>query len=99
LILASVACSSRVHICDSYTEPNPEFFGKSWLLRDFSEINGTEPYYEVAGRGDPLVLALESYLDNRIWDGQFGVFAKRYRVIRYNFRGNGKSALLTSEPR
>ena len=36
-------------------------------------------------------------LDNRMWDDQFDTFALHYRVIRYDVRGFGKSALPSSE--
>ena len=58
-----------------------------------AEVNGTRLYYEVAGSGHPLVLIHGSTLDTRMWDEQFEVFARSYRVIRYDARGFGKSAL------
>ncbi|MFH0937764.1 MAG: alpha/beta hydrolase [Planctomycetota bacterium] len=64
----------------------------------FAEVNGTRIYYEVAGEGHPLVLIHGSTLDSRMWDDQFDVFARSYRVIRYDARGHGKSALPTNEP-
>lgn len=58
-----------------------------------AEVNGTSLYYEVAGRGFPLVLISGGgTLDRRGWDEQFEAFAKSYRVIRYDIRGIGKSA-------
>lgn len=58
----------------------------------FAEVNGTRLYYEVAGSGHPLVLIHGFTLDTRMWDEQFEAFAQRYRVIRYDARGFGKSA-------
>jgi 3-oxoadipate enol-lactonase len=58
-------------------------------------VNGTRLYYEVAGQGVPVVLIHGLGLDTRMWDAQFEVFASRYRVIRYDLRGFGKSALPT----
>ena len=57
------------------------------------ETNGTQLYYEVMGEGHPLVLIHGGYMDLRMWDDQFAVFAERYRVIRYDVRGFGKSEL------
>jgi pimeloyl-ACP methyl ester carboxylesterase len=57
-----------------------------------AEVNGTELYYEVAGRGPALVLLHGGAVDSRAWDDQFPEFAKHYRVIRYDLRGAGKSA-------
>jgi pimeloyl-ACP methyl ester carboxylesterase len=59
----------------------------------FVEVNGTQLYYETLGQGHPLVLIHGGYMDRRMWDDQFPVFAERYRVIRYDVRGFGKSAL------
>jgi len=66
-------------------------------MSDVAAVNGTRLYYEVAGRGVPVVLVHGLGLDTRMWDGQFDVLAERYRVIRYDLRGFGKSALPTEE--
>jgi pimeloyl-ACP methyl ester carboxylesterase len=58
-------------------------------------VHGTKPYYEVVGEGQPLVLIHPGSLDRRIWDDQFTAFADYYKVIRYDVRGHGKSALPT----
>lgn len=61
--------------------------------RGFVEINGAPLYYEVAGEGHPLVLVHAGVADSRMWDEQFTVFAQQYRVVRYDWRGYGKSAV------
>lgn len=58
---------------------------------DFADVNGTRLYYEVAGSGMPLVLIHGFSLDTRMWDDQLAPFAGRYRVVRYDLRGFGKS--------
>ena len=58
-----------------------------------AEVNGTRLYYEAAGIGEPVVLVHAFTLDTRMWDDQFEVLARDYRVIRYDARGFGKSAL------
>lgn len=63
--------------------------------KGFADVNGTRLYYEVAGSGHPLVLMYGFSLDTRMWDGQFEVFAQQYRVLRYDARGFGQSALPT----
>src|SRR5258708_7065941 len=55
--------------------------------------NGTQLYYEIAGKGHPLVLIHSGLLNNRMWDGQFLEFAQQYTVIRYDMRGFGKSQM------
>ncbi len=61
--------------------------------KGFAEVNGTRLYYEVLGRGHPLVLVHGFTANTRMWDDQFEVFAKRFKVVRYDMRGFGKSAL------
>lgn len=60
---------------------------------DFAEVNDTKLYYEVAGSGDPIVFIHGWSFDTRCWDDQFSAFARDYRVLRYDLRGFGKSAL------
>lgn len=54
-------------------------------------VNGTRLYYEISGSGDPVVLLEGGQLDRRVWDDQFGVLARSYRVVRMDVRGFGKS--------
>ena len=63
----------------------------------FADVNGTRLYYEVAGNGHPLVLIHGFSLDTRMWDDQFELFARDYKVIRYDVRGYGKSAVPGSD--
>src|ERR1700680_2944693 len=56
-------------------------------------VNGTHLYYEMAGNGPPVVLIHGHGLDTRMWDEQFEAFAHRYRVIRYDVRGFGRSEI------
>jgi pimeloyl-ACP methyl ester carboxylesterase len=50
-------------------------------------------YYEIGGDGHPLVLIHGGLVDSGLWDDQFDVFADRYRVLRYDARGYGQSAV------
>jgi len=59
----------------------------------FAEVNGTRLYYETAGSGEPVVLLHAFMFDARMWDDQFDVLAGEFRVIRYDARGFGRSAL------
>ena len=58
-----------------------------------AEIEGASLYYEIAGDGPDLVLAHAGFVDRRMWDEQFQVFAEQYRVVRYDLRGIGNSRL------
>jgi 3-oxoadipate enol-lactonase len=52
-------------------------------------------YYETAGTGPVLILIHDGVVHSEIWDEQFAVFAKDYKVIRYDRRGYGKSSVPT----
>lgn len=48
-------------------------------------------HYELTGHGKTIVLIHGAAGDLIIWDDQVAAFAPRYRVLRYDRRGNGKS--------
>jgi len=55
-------------------------------------VDGGKLFYEIAGKGENIVLLHDGMVNNRIWDEQFPVLARNYRVIRYDRRGYGKSS-------
>lgn len=59
----------------------------------FARVHGSQLYYEVLGEGHPLVLIHGGFMDRRMWNDQFPIFAEHYRVIRYDVRGFGQSEL------
>jgi pimeloyl-ACP methyl ester carboxylesterase len=59
--------------------------------RGFAPVNGTRLFYEVQGKGEPVVLIHGGQLDSRMWDEQFDRFAKHFRALRYDVRGYGGS--------
>src|SRR5436309_9167838 len=61
------------------------------------QVRGGSLYYETAGEGPPLVLIHAGFLDSRMWDEQFQLFAKGARVIRYDVRGYGRSSRPSEE--
>ena len=58
----------------------------------FAEVNGTKLYYESGGEGPAVVLVHGGLVDSRLWDDQMTPLAERFRVVRYDLRGFGKSA-------
>jgi 3-oxoadipate enol-lactonase len=63
----------------------------------FAEVNGTRLYYEAAGEGPAVVLVHGGLVDSRLWDAQMRPLSKRFRVVRYDLRGYGRSAAPTGE--
>lgn len=60
-------------------------------VRGLAEVNGTRLHYEAAGKGPAVVFVHGGLVDSRQWDDQFREFSKRYRVVRYDLRGFGRS--------
>lgn len=61
--------------------------------RGFFATNGTRLYHEIAGTGPPVVLIHGGWLNSAQWDHQFTLLSRKYRVLRYDMRGYGRSAL------
>jgi 3-oxoadipate enol-lactonase len=59
----------------------------------FASAGGAKLYFETVGVGDALVFIHAGVADRRMWDPQVEYFAPRYRVIRYDLRGFGKSEM------
>jgi 3-oxoadipate enol-lactonase len=57
--------------------------------------DGCNLHYEVEGRQDAPALMLSNSLGTNLqmWDDQAGEFAKHFRLIRYDRRGHGRSAV------
>jgi len=52
-----------------------------------AKVNGVNLYYEVTGKGFPLVLSHEFAGTCKSWEPQVRFFSRRYQVITYNHRG------------
>jgi len=61
-----------------------------------ARANGVELFYRVDGAADAPTLVLAHSLGTTLemWDPQMPAFAKRYRVIRYDSRGHGRSEVV-----
>ena len=62
----------------------------------YLDVAGGRLYYEAAGAGHPLVLLHADVADCRMWDEQFAAFTRRYRVVRFDKRGFGKTTSTTA---
>ena len=60
-------------------------------------INNALIYYELAGDGYPFVMIHAGVADSRQWNNEFAYFANRFRVLRYDMRGYGKSEPVEGE--
>jgi pimeloyl-ACP methyl ester carboxylesterase len=63
----------------------------------FAEIGEANLFYEVAGQGPPFVMIHAGVADHRQWNNEFAHFAERFRVVRYDMRGYGKSEPVAGE--
>lgn len=63
----------------------------------FAAINNAQIYYEIAGKGTPLVMIHAGVADRRQWNNEFAFFARNHQVIRYDMRGYGKSEPVEGE--
>lgn len=57
----------------------------------FAEVNGARLYYELSGRGAPMVMIHAGIADCRMWDKEFEAFSQHHQALRYDMRGYGKS--------
>ena len=59
----------------------------------FVERDGVRVFYEVYGDGEPTILLLPTWsiIHSRFWKAQIPYLARRFRVITFDGRGNGKS--------
>lgn len=58
----------------------------------YADVNGARLYYEVAGAGKPVVMLHAGIATSDMWEPQFAELATRYRVLRYDMRGAGRSS-------
>jgi pimeloyl-ACP methyl ester carboxylesterase len=56
-----------------------------------AEVNGVHLYYEVTGKGRPIVFVHGFGCGIRSWDLQVRALSRRHRVIAYDVRGHGLS--------
>jgi pimeloyl-ACP methyl ester carboxylesterase len=62
------------------------------MERGLLGFDGGTLAWELAGEGPGVVFLHPGLWDSRVWDEQFGVFSRTYRVLRYDLRGYGSSS-------
>lgn len=58
----------------------------------YVDVDGGRLWYEVAGEGAGVAFLHPGLWDSRTWDDQFEVFAERFRALRHDARGYGRSS-------
>ena len=59
----------------------------------FADLGDGRLWYERAGGGFPVVFVHSGLMDARIWEPQFEAFAEQHEIVRYDWRGFGRSTL------
>jgi len=77
LLIAAIAMAARIDAVDKY----------------FDASDGTRLHYLEAGRGPAIVFVPGWTMPAEIWQPQIEYFAKHHRVIAFDPRGHGKSAV------
>jgi len=82
LIVAGSAC--RINT-------KPVQFGRNQEAGNYADVNGIKLYYEIYGKGEPLVLLHGNGGSINAGREQITFFSKHYQVIAVDSRGQGKS--------
>lgn len=77
----------------SFSQEKKVPYGSNEAVGKFMKINGVNLYYEIYGKGDPLLLIHGNSTGIKGWSAQIEYFAKKYQVIAVDCRGRGQSEL------
>ena len=61
------------------------------MTESFAKVNGIKICYEIKGEGDPVVLVHGITAKKEDWICQFSPLSNKFKVIRFDNRGAGKS--------
>jgi len=98
LRIAGFVLIATLAVCFIFAQPSDSKSGNSTINTPskvesgFMDVEGGKIYYEMAGKGEVIVLVHDGNLHHVTWDAQFYTFAENYKVIRYDRRGYGKSS-------
>jgi len=62
-----------------------------------TRANGIDIHYTIDGNGPWLTMSHSLACDSRMWDEQVAVLSKRFKVLRFDTRGHGKTEVTTGE--
>ena len=69
----------------------------SQIKSGFIKVDNAQLYYETTGKGIPFVMIHAGVADRRQWNNEFAFFAQKYKAVRYDMRGYGKSEPVDGE--
>jgi 3-oxoadipate enol-lactonase len=62
------------------------------LNSGYIDVNDGRLYYEMKGHGDETIIFIhDGLVHGEVWDNQFFTFSEKFRVVRYDRRGYGRS--------
>lgn len=56
-----------------------------------ADLDGATLFYEMTGRGEPVILVHGSWVDHHTWDRVVPILAQDFNVVRYDRRGHSQS--------
>jgi pimeloyl-ACP methyl ester carboxylesterase len=80
-----------VSACINLLSQNLENLNSAFSDTGYVIVDGGKLFYESAGKGTNIVLLHDGMVNNKIWDEQFPLLSRTYKVVRYDRRGYGKS--------
>jgi len=88
------AVPSVAHSADELSPPKNSIpYGANTAVGRFADVNRIKLYYEIYGKGSPLLLLHGNQQSIADMGYQLKYFADRYQVIAVDSRGHGKSAI------
>jgi 3-oxoadipate enol-lactonase len=78
--------SASILICCNTTPGNT---GKIETVTGFIPVANSKLYYEITGKGEPVLLLHGGLLDRRMWEQQVKALSTNYQVITCDQRGHG----------
>lgn len=67
------------------------------VTSDYIKTGNDSIFYEISGSGPAIVLIHDGLIHREVWDAQFAYFSTKYKVVRYDRRGYGKSSPATGK--
>jgi pimeloyl-ACP methyl ester carboxylesterase len=71
--------------------------GETILSTGYVDLDGGRVWYEESGEGPAVLLLHAAGADSRMWDAQWLPFSERFRVVRFDFPGAGRSSYFEAE--